>query len=691
MVGATAFDFLEFEPRWVCWRNETRNGKTTKVPYSPHGKEAKADDPTTWNTRSAAESRARNVNGQGGGIGIELGDLGDGTSLGGIDLDTCLSDGKFKPWAIEIIEKLGSYTEVSPSGTGAKVFFRYRTGDLPLIEPHLTGEKKTGKKFARQSETDHPPAIELYLRGRYFATTEQRLDWVPDRIVTVPTEHLLWILTEAGPAFAGTTAGGKSRAGGADKSRSATAFRKGRELRRAGKSFEEMCEALRADPETAAWCREKGDANRGRELKRIWERAGRARGNAAWLEDAQFDVSEEPRPNLFNAMLAMRGDLKLCDTFAYDEMLRAPILVAPAPGNDDEPFQPRPVRDTDVAAVQEYLQLNGLEKLGKDTAHQAVDLRAHECAFHPVRDYLGGLTWDHKDRLDTWLSTYLGAEANAYHQGIGKMFLVALVARVFEPGCKADYMMILEGPQGAMKSSACAVLGGQWYSDNLPDIRTAGKDVAQHLNGKWLIEVAEMSALDKAEAAALKAFVTRTVERYRPSYGRKEVIEPRQCLFVGTTNKHAYLRDETGGRRFWPVKVALIKIDDLIRDRDQLFAEAVHLYRQRARWWPDAAFEQEHIAPEQEKRYEADAWEGEIEDWLGRRTEKKVTVLQIATDALSIERSRLGTSDQRRISAALERAGWRRGSRTGEGRWWVPSPERAAQYAAATAAKQGDA
>ena len=256
-----------------------RNGKWTKVPYSPHtGHEAKADDPRTWNTRSAAEIRARNiVNGQGGGIGIELGDLGDGYSLGGVDLDTCRSPGgKLEEWAVDVIRRFKSYTEVSPSEMGVKILFKYHTADLEKLRPALDGAK-TGKQFKRGDNKDHPPGIEVYLCGRYFAITEQPLEWlpneidVPDEIVGAGVEDLLWLLTDFGPTYAagGRWGQGERQQPGQLPIGKGLAARREDEAR--GRTFEEMCEALRTDPETAEWYREQGNS------KRQFERSGTSR------------------------------------------------------------------------------------------------------------------------------------------------------------------------------------------------------------------------------------------------------------------------------------------------------------------------------------------------------------------------------------------------------------------------------
>jgi len=383
-----------------------------------------------------------------------------------------------------------------------------------------------------------------------------------------------------------------------------------------------------------------------------------------WLADCLRDDKDRVIANLANLMIGLRADPNIVTTFAFDEMAQAPLLLEPLPvapngktAGGDPP--PRPIRDADVSQLQEWFQHRGLPRIGRDTMHQAVDQRARERSFHPVRRWLDGLVWDGKPRLSALLADYLGATGDAdYLSAIGRMFLISMVARIYRPGCKADYMLVLEGDQGAEKSQACAVLAGEWFSDALPDIHH--KDASQHLRGKWLVEVSELTAFTRAEGEALKAFITRATEKYRPPYGREDVIEPRQCVFIGTTNKETYLKDETGGRRFWPVVTGVVRVEALRRDRDQLFAEAVERYRHGENWWPDPAFERQHIKPQQENRYESEPWHGAIADFVENLS--RVNVTEIARRKLGFDAlAKIGTADQRRIAGVLMSLGWRAG------------------------------
>jgi predicted P-loop ATPase len=433
-----------------------------------------------------------------------------------------------------------------------------------------------------------------------------------------------------------------------------------------------------SDEEWAEWLRQHGRDDGGKVVRFDKTRKRKPKPpplppgeRPQWFDQLRRDERGRVIPDLRNVLMALRLAPQTANALFFDEMQQDPIMRTPlplAPGARPAPLAPRPLTDDDVTRLQEWLQHVGLPRISRDTVHQAVDALARETRIHPVREWLDSLEWDGTDRLSSWLTVYLGAAASLngdgeYLAAIGRMFLIAMVARIYEPGCKADYMIVLEGEQGVEKSRACQALAGEWFSDSLPD-NISGKDARQHLRGKWLMEVAELAAFTRAENEALKAFITRTHERYRPVWGKKEVIEPRQLVFIGTTNRAVYVRDETGARRFWPVKVGRIEVAKLEQDRAQLFAQAVDRFRHGEHWWPDFVFEKQHIAPRQEVIMEGDPWEEKIADFVELLT--RVRVSEIATSALGFESiSRVGTADQRRIASILQGLGWIRGNSNG--------------------------
>lgn len=395
----------------------------------------------------------------------------------------------------------------------------------------------------------------------------------------------------------------------------------------------------------------------------------------AWISLLRRDGNGRAYPDLANVLIALRTEPDMRDALAFDEMLQESMVLKPPPvasGSKPGEEPPKKVTDDDVGRLQEWLQHSGMPKIGREIVGQAVEIRARDSRFHPIRERLQTIEWDGEPRKGGWLKAYMGATGGEdYLTAIGSMFLVSMVARIMDPGCKCDYMLVLEGEQGAMKSLACRILAGDaYFSDDLGDI--ANKDAKQHLRGKWLVEESELANFSRATTETLKAFLSRTHEKYRPPYAKAQVDEPRQCVIVGTTNKSDWNKDDTGARRFWPVKIAgRIDIEALKRDRDQLLAEAVHAYRMGEQWWPDPDFEAKIIKPEQEARRAVDAWEPPIADWLMGRRGEKVAVLDVAHGALFMERAKCGTADQGRIKGCMSLAGWRKDpQRTNRGYLW---------------------
>ena len=377
-----------------------------------------------------------------------------------------------------------------------------------------------------------------------------------------------------------------------------------------------------------------------------------------------------------NVVVFLRYHPEWSGVLAWDEFRDEPVTTRPAPWTaQDAPREwgAGEWQDEDNTRVIGWLARREGFHTKAAAVLEAMPVVARANPIHPVRDYLRGLAWDGAERLPGWLEAYAGGERSEYASEMGKRWLISAVARVMQPGCQADLTLILEGPQGIGKSRVFRHLVPDPALFSETSLNFGDKDALQALRGKWIYLLDELDGLNRTETTKIKSFLTATKDHYRSSYGRRFRDYPRQLVFAGTTNESGYFIDSTGNRRFIPVRVIREpRITDLVRDRDQLWAEAFHRYRAGEVWWADSAELVKTCAEEQRTRLRHDEWEGPISEFIALKPE--VTVGQILEFCLNITCDRWTQLDQNRVARCLQVLGrTRKQSRDGEKRRWVYS------------------
>src|SRR5690606_30741758 len=289
--------------------------------------------------------------------------------------------------------------------------------------------------------------------------------------------------------------------------------------------------------------------------------------------------NRQPSPHIDNTVRVLEGHRALRDRLWLEEF-SGRVLSTWNP--DGEPAE---WTDADDLRLTLWLQrVVGMGKITPATVHAAVTVVAQAHRRNAVQEWVRGLRWDRRKRLHLLLPRGFGAAASPCTEGVGRCFLVGMVARILRPGSKVDTMPVLEGPQGIRKSTGLQVLAGDALFAEAAESVTS-KDFFTGLQGKALIEIAELDTFSRAEVTAVKRVLTCRVDRYRAPYGRRAEDHPRTCVFAGTTNRDDWNRDETGARRFWPVACTAVDLDWIRDHRDQLFAEAVHRFDAGEPWW----------------------------------------------------------------------------------------------------------
>lgn len=301
--------------------------------------------------------------------------------------------------------------------------------------------------------------------------------------------------------------------------------------------------------------------------------------NDEWKAELEYTKSGKLLCNIANIILILENDPALAGHIVHD------LFTGMDSAKDGLPWNKNANQwtDTDDANLRVWLEKH-YDITGKEKIADALTAVLTRHSYHPIRDYLSGLTWDGVPRLDRIIIDYMGAEDSELNRAMSRKHFVAAVARVFNPGCKYDYCLIMSGAEGIGKSTLLRVMGGKWFNDSITTLE--GKEGMEQLRRAWVVELGELSSIKRSDVEQVKAHLSKQVDIYRAAYARRVLEHPRQCVFCGTTNKALFLKGDTGNRRFWviPVVAELRKYRDwseaIRRDRDQLWAEAVHYYKQ---------------------------------------------------------------------------------------------------------------
>lgn len=356
------------------------------------------------------------------------------------------------------------------------------------------------------------------------------------------------------------------------------------------------------------------------------------------------------KPTLANFVLILNHHPDWQETIVYDEF-SGDIIKRNLPPYNNAKLGIWADIDSSKARVwfEDNFDISG--NIPTTLIDEAIAVASDHHQVHVVKEYLNPLVWDGTPRLETWTLVYLGAADIPVHRFVGYTWMIGAVKRVYEPGSQFDNVLVLEGKQGIRKSTALATLGIGWHAESITDV--GSKDSLMNLRGKWIVEFSELDAISRVESSRMKQHISSRYDVYRPSYGRRSVTIPRQNVFAASCNPEQYLKDETGARRFWPVVCGKIDLERLRNDVDQLWAEALHLYRAGAQTWATA--DMTFLTEAQEQRFQTDPWEEHIV--LNFYGKKQIQVSDVL-GYLSVPVSKQTQADKNRVVKILGRLGY---------------------------------